>query len=86
MNAEQPERLIEMANQIARFFASQPRGSAPDAVADHLRAYWDPAMRRRIVAWTQAGGAGLDPVALDAVLLMAAGGGSAHVPPGDDAG
>jgi hypothetical protein len=41
-----PERLIYMANQIARFFAAQP-GDPAAGVAGHLKNYWDHADARR---------------------------------------
>ena len=63
------ERLVTMANQIAGFFASQP-GDAAKATAAHIRAFWNPRMRAGIRAHVEAGGAGLDPVALAAVRLL----------------
>ena len=63
------ERLVVMANQIARFFASQP-GDAAAGVAKHLAAYWDPRMRALIRAHVAAGGAGLDPIARDGVAAL----------------
>jgi formate dehydrogenase subunit delta len=64
-----PDRLIYMANQIARFFAAQPEGAA--GAAGHLKSFWDPAMRNEIIAWRAAGGDGLDPLAAEAVDLLA---------------
>ncbi|MBL8554950.1 MAG: formate dehydrogenase subunit delta [Phenylobacterium sp.] len=64
--AARPDRLIYMANQIARFFDDQP-GDAAAGVAQHLKSFWDPQMRAEIVAWRAAGGEGLDPVAREAV-------------------
>ena len=66
MSGERPERLIYMANQIAKFFAAQP-GDPAAGVADHLKSFWDPQMRGEIVAWKAGGGGGLDPVADEAV-------------------
>lgn len=66
-----PEKLVHMANQIATFFASQGEADAPAAVADHLRQFWDPRMRRGIIDFVNAGGGGLDPVAVQAVALLA---------------
>ena len=63
-----PENLIRRANQIARFFATQPEGAA--GAAQHLRAFWDPSMRAAITAWRAAGGGGLAPVAAAAVDLL----------------
>lgn len=54
-------KLVMMANQIGAFFASQGEDEAAAGVADHLRKFWDPRMRREIVAHLRAGGAGLRP-------------------------
>jgi formate dehydrogenase subunit delta len=59
-----------MANQIADFFASQ--GDEPKAVAgtaDHIKAYWGASMMRQIFGHIDgAGGEGLKPIALKAIL------------------
>jgi formate dehydrogenase subunit delta len=68
MSAPAPERLIYMANQIARFFASQPEGAA--GAAAHLKSFWDPSMRAEIGAWRAAGGEGLHPLAVEAIDLL----------------
>ncbi|KEO50511.1 formate dehydrogenase subunit delta [Thioclava pacifica] len=44
-----PDKLAHMANQIARFFESQP-GDQAQAVADHINANWAPAMRDTFLA------------------------------------
>jgi formate dehydrogenase subunit delta len=43
---------VNMANDIANFFhgAADP-GTAPRSVADHIRRYWDPRMRKQIIAY-----------------------------------
>ena len=64
-------RLVTMANQIATFFATQP-GDPAKATADHLKSFWDPRMRQAIARHVEAGGEGLDPVALAAVRLLIA--------------
>lgn len=66
-----PEKLTMMANQIGRFFAHLGPERAPAAIADHLRKFWDPRMRREIIAHGAAGGAGLDPLAAAAVARLA---------------
>lgn len=68
MNGAAPGNLIHRANQISRFFATQPEGA--EGVAKHLRAFWDPAMRAEIVAWRNAGGEGLEPLAAEGVDLL----------------
>jgi formate dehydrogenase subunit delta len=71
MTTAKPERLIYMANQIAKFFAAQP-GDGAAGVANHLKSFWDPQMRAEIIAWTAAGGDGLDPLSAEAVGRLAA--------------
>ena len=46
-------RLIAMANQIGRFFHAQGEAAVVAGVEDHLRRFWDPRMRREIVAVAQ---------------------------------
>jgi formate dehydrogenase subunit delta len=64
------QRLIYMANQIARFFASQKHDMAVTGCRDHIAKFWDPRMREHIRAHLAAGGAGLDPLAKEAVGLL----------------
>ena len=61
------EKLTMMANQIAAFFKAQGESGAPAAIADHLTKFWDPGMRADIIAHVDQGGAGLDPLARQAV-------------------
>jgi formate dehydrogenase subunit delta len=69
VSAARPDRLIYMANQIARFFTAQPQDAAA-ATANHLRSFWAPEMRSELGAWVAGGGDGLDPVALAAVRAL----------------
>jgi formate dehydrogenase subunit delta len=62
-----PERLVYMANQIGKFFQSQGHDKAVPGVADHIRKFWDPRMRKQIYAHLAAGGAGLDPEVREAL-------------------
>jgi formate dehydrogenase subunit delta len=57
------EKLVHKANQIARFFASQPHGDATAAAADHLAKFWEPRMRAQAYAYLDAGGGDLEPAA-----------------------
>ena len=42
--------LITMANQIGTFFESMPdRQQAVQDIAEHIRRFWDPRMRRAIL-------------------------------------
>ena len=56
-----PDGLTYMANQIGRFFQSQGHDRAVPGIAEHIRNFWDPRMRKAIFAHLEAGGAGLDP-------------------------
>jgi formate dehydrogenase subunit delta len=68
------EHLVKMVNQIEAFFRSEPeRSAAVDGIAGHLKRFWDPRMRRAIVAHLEAGGAGMGELAKDAVRRLAAG-------------
>ena len=70
-SAASPEdKLVRMANQIGQFFKSQPHDEALAGIADHLRSFWTPKMRRQIADYAAAGGAGLDPLTLEAVQLL----------------
>ena len=65
------EHLVEMANDIATYFACEAdHTEAVDSVATHLRKYWEPRMRKEIVAYLAMGGSGLDPLARDAVVRI----------------
>jgi formate dehydrogenase subunit delta len=61
------DKLVYMANQIGKFFASQGQDQAAAGTADHIKKFWDPRMRAAIIAHLKAGGAGLDPVARTAI-------------------
>jgi len=64
-------RLVAMANDIAAFFDSEAdKAIAAEGVRFHITRFWDPRMRREIVAHVGAGGAGLTPTAKSAVLLL----------------
>jgi formate dehydrogenase subunit delta len=62
-----PDKLVYMANQIAKFFHAQGEQGVVDGVATHLKKFWDPRMRKAIIAHLDAGGAGLDPAVRAAV-------------------
>jgi formate dehydrogenase subunit delta len=64
------ERLVIMANQIARFFAAQKHDQAVEGVRNHIAKFWDPRMRSRIRTHVAEGGAGLDPLAREAVAAL----------------
>ena len=67
------ERLSQMVNDIANYFAAEPdHATGVASVADHLRKFWDPTMRRAIIAHLEAGGEGLGVMGKEAVRELAA--------------
>ena len=69
------QRLVTMANDIARYFVSEPdREAGVEAVADHLRKFWTPRMREQIVEYLASDGAGVDDLTRRAVERLAAAG------------
>ncbi|MEO6338983.1 MAG: formate dehydrogenase subunit delta [Caulobacteraceae bacterium] len=65
------EKLVYMANQIARFFKSQKGSTQALHTADHIKSFWTPHMLRDIYAhMDKTGGEGLDPISLEAILFL----------------
>jgi len=65
-----PDKLVYMANQIGKFFCSQPRANAAPDIADHLMKFWEPRMRKAILVHLENGGAGLDPEVRKAIAMV----------------
>ena len=66
------ENLVKMANNITAFFRAEPeRETAIRSIANHLKMFWDPRMRKQIVAHYRAGGNGLDELTGEAVKRLA---------------
>ena len=65
------ERLVTLANDIAAFYAAwdDPAAAATE-MTSHLRRFWEPRMRRALVAHVQGGGEGLVPLARAAALAL----------------
>lgn len=63
-------KLVQMANQIALNFRLQPKDEAVKLTAEHLKAFWSPAMRKALVAHVAAGGEGLEPLAKQALTAL----------------
>lgn len=59
-----------MANQIAANFRHVPADTAAEAIATHIRRFWDPRMRGRLQELVDDGADGLDPVVLAAAQLL----------------
>ena len=67
------ENLVKMANDISNFFQSDPdHVAAVQGTVDHLRRFWDPRMRKAIIAHYCEVGEGMSELAKEAVKKLAA--------------
>jgi len=68
MNSD--EKLIYMANQIARNFEALGHRRAVAATEDHILSFWEPRMKARIVALAAWRGNALGPIAAAAIARL----------------
>lgn len=61
------QRLVYMANQIARNLAVQGEDEAAAATADHIDKFWDPRMKAQLL---DHGEEGLCPIAARALSAL----------------
>jgi formate dehydrogenase subunit delta len=63
------QHLVKMANNIASFFeAESDPAKGAKGVAEHLKNFWDPRMRRQILSHAdESEGAGLKEIVLEAL-------------------
>jgi formate dehydrogenase subunit delta len=63
------QNLIDMANRIGDFFDSMPdRDEALTGIADHIRRFWEPRMRRTLLAALDEGrGQALSAIVTEAI-------------------
>jgi formate dehydrogenase subunit delta len=69
------DNLVRMINRIGDFHAAFPdRDEAITGIADHVRKFWEPRMRRQLYAHLDgpAAGAGLSDLVRQAVLARRA--------------
>jgi formate dehydrogenase subunit delta len=66
----EPEVMLHKANSIASFFASYPRDEAVAGVQDHIEKFWEPRMRRQLIAHVATGGDGLNALVLEAAQRL----------------
>jgi formate dehydrogenase subunit delta len=70
MSGHTLEKLVYMANQIAREFGFQQPETAAEATADHLRKFWDPRMRALLLDHARHSEGGLSEIARTAASLL----------------
>lgn len=64
------DKIVRMANDIAKFMESKPHAEGVALLASHVNDFWEPRMRRQLFAVLDAGGAGLRPLVLDAAAAI----------------
>lgn len=64
------DKLIYMANQIAKFMETKPHAEGVAGLAAHINDFWEPRMRRQFFDIVDAGGAGLRPLVLEAAAQI----------------
>ena len=64
--------LVRMANQIAAYFKSYPGDEAVAEIAKHLKSFWDPRMRHRLLRAIDEPeiSSRLDPMVVESVRRM----------------
>lgn len=62
------DKLVRMANQIAEFFNSYPGEEGIAGVREHIHAFWTPRMVAALQARAANDPAGLQPMAVAALL------------------
>ncbi len=67
---QQHDKLVMMVNQIAKAFEPMGEARAVPLIAQHIKDFWDPRMRRGIFEHLELGGAGLHPFALTALKTL----------------
>jgi formate dehydrogenase subunit delta len=81
------QHLVHMANDIGDFFRAQPRQDAIAGIANHIRSFWSPKMREKLIADLDMAGVELDELPLEALRsLREHPTDKPNQPPGGDAG
>jgi formate dehydrogenase subunit delta len=63
--------MVRLANEIAVQFHHRPPDDAAEAIAAHIRTFWDPRMRSELLRRVDTEPGALDPLALAAARLLA---------------
>jgi formate dehydrogenase subunit delta len=61
---------IRLVNKVVLHFGYLPAEQAVTEVADHIRRFWDPRMKRRLFELVDSEAGALEPVALAAAELL----------------
>jgi formate dehydrogenase subunit delta len=61
---------IRLINKVVVHFGYLPTEQAVNEVADHVRKFWDPRMKRRLLDLIDSGATDFEPVALAAAAQL----------------
>lgn len=61
-----PDKLVYMANQIARFMESKPHAEGVAGLTSHINDFWEPRMRKQFFEILETGGDGFRPLVREA--------------------
>jgi formate dehydrogenase subunit delta len=65
------EHLVHMANDIGNFFRSNPdRKAAVASISNHIKSFWTPKMRQKLIADMHGGDEELDELPREALRLL----------------
>ncbi|MFC4012531.1 formate dehydrogenase subunit delta [Nonomuraea purpurea] len=70
MTTTQTPPHIRLSNEIAAQFRSRDPAWAAEQIAAHIRSFWDPRMRARLLADAGADDGRLDPLVVAAAALL----------------
>jgi formate dehydrogenase subunit delta len=87
MSGTDAKHLVQMANDIGNFFRAQPRDEAIAGIANHIRSFWSPQMRKKLMGQLDTEVVGLDDLPREAMRSLSEHPtDKPHHPPGGDAG
>ena len=72
------DRIVRMANDIAKFMESKPHAEGVSMLASHINDFWEPRMRRQLFQKIDAGETGFRSLVLEAA-------GAIRRPPAEEA-
>ena len=70
MHAKPSDKLVMMANQIAKNLEIQGPDRAIAEMSSHIRRYWEPRMRNMMQAYVREDGSALNPLALKSLQAI----------------
>ncbi|MEQ1576933.1 MAG: formate dehydrogenase subunit delta [Hyphomicrobium sp.] len=70
MHAKPSDKLVMMANQIAKNLEIQGQDRAVEEMSSHIRKYWEPRMRETMLAYVREDGSALNPLAMKSLQAI----------------